>query len=280
MAEVFISDLPIIEKVTDNTLFVSDDGDQSNSVKASQLMGYIEENINLDGFGSVKSVNNNLLDNWYFGNPVNQRGQTSLTTTANYQYFIDRWLLYLKATVGEVVEDGVKISVSTGTYTSLIQRLEFANELVGKPLTISVLFGDNELLSATGIITEVTANTVFASQGNTNNTRSVRLGYTPANGVYVEFRVSAGETETIKAIKLELGGTQTLARQEGGVWVLNEIPDYAEQLARCQRYFQLFSASNKMPTALVDYRPNMRTNVSTSTIVVNGTTYHCAIAEL
>ena len=32
--------------------------------------------------------NPNLIDNWYFGNPVNQRGQTSYTGTS---YGIDRW---------------------------------------------------------------------------------------------------------------------------------------------------------------------------------------------
>ena len=40
------------------------------------------------------------------------------------------------------------------------------------------------------------------------------------------------------AAKLELGSQQTLAHQENGAWVLNEIPDYGEQLRRCQRYFQ------------------------------------------
>ena len=41
---------------------------------------------------------------------------------------------------------------------------------------------------------------------------------------------------SIKAAKLELGSQQTLAHQENGVWVLNEIPDFGEQLARCQRH--------------------------------------------
>lgn len=44
-------------------------------------------------------------------------------------------------------------------------------------------------------------------------------------------------TVTILAAKLELGSQQTLAHQDAdGNWVLNEIPDYGEQLARCQRY--------------------------------------------
>ena len=48
-----------------------------------------------------------------------------------------------------------------------------------------------------------------------------------------------GNTDmTVKAIKLELGPQQTLAHQDAnGAWVLNEIPDYGEQLRRCQRYY-------------------------------------------
>ena len=41
----------------------------------------------------------------------------------------------------------------------------------------------------------------------------------------------------VSAAKLELGDTQTLAHQdEDGNWQLNEIPNYAEELAKCQRY--------------------------------------------
>jgi len=39
---------------------------------------------------------------------------------------------------------------------------------------------------------------------------------------------------TIQAIKLELGDQQTLAHQENGVWVLNEVPDYEYELYRCK----------------------------------------------
>lgn len=48
----------------------------------------------------------------------------------------------------------------------------------------------------------------------------------------------SGNTDmTVKAVKLELGSVQTLAHQDAnGSWVLNEIPDYGEQLRRCQRY--------------------------------------------
>lgn len=50
-----------------------------------------------------------------------------------------------------------------------------------------------------------------------------------------------GTGQTFVAAKLELGTQQTLAHQENGNWVLNEIPDYGEQLRRCQRYFYAFN---------------------------------------
>lgn len=43
--------------------------------------------------------------------------------------------------------------------------------------------------------------------------------------------------QTIVAAKLELGSVQTLAHQDSGTWILNEIPNFPEQLARCQRYY-------------------------------------------
>ena len=48
----------------------------------------------------------------------------------------------------------------------------------------------------------------------------------------------------ILAAKLELGSTQTLAHKEGDKWVLNEIPDYGEQLRRCQRYYFVTNANH------------------------------------
>lgn len=48
--------------------------------------------------------------------------------------------------------------------------------------------------------------------------------------------------EKLVAVKVELGTEQTLAHQDSsGVWVLNEIPDYGEELTKCMRYLQIIS---------------------------------------
>ena len=64
---------------------------------------------------------------------------------------------------------------------------------------------------------------------------SVTFSTAKSNKANFGFIGSTDNSATIIAIKLELGDTQTLAHKENGVWVLNEIPDFGEQLRRCQR---------------------------------------------
>ena len=98
--------------------------------------------------------------------------------------------------------------------------------------------------------------------------------------IFVQARKGSGNLY-IKAVKLEIGSQQTLAHKDtSGNWVLNEIPDYGEQLLRCQRYFQLYSAADKRPAKAVDCRPMMRANPSQGTIAIGGTTYYYNTAEL
>lgn len=138
----------------------------------------------------------NLLDNWYFGNPVNQRGASGTISTAGY--FFDRW----KLVSGSVTINSGGI-VLNGT---IAQVLEYA---VGQTVTATVLTPDG--------VTDVTP--VYDDETKT-------------------FTVTT-QGKTIRAVKLELGSVQTLAHQDAnGAWVLNEIPDYGEQLLKCQRYLR------------------------------------------
>ncbi|MCI6177002.1 hypothetical protein MR772_10820 [bacterium] len=136
--------------------------------------------------------NPNLLDNWYFAYPVNQRNVSGTIDAVGY--FLDRWKLVSgSVTIGS---NGITLN---GT---IAQILETA---VGTDVTASAL---------------TTEGVVVASYDNNSKTISL-----------------TGTGQTFVAAKLELCSTQTLAHQENGVWVLNEIPNYGEQLARCKRYF-------------------------------------------
>ena len=208
--------------------------------------------------------NPNLLDNWYFGNPVNQRGQTSWTNPSNWQYSIDRWQV-MPSSVVALADDGITVTAD------LQQALEKNRLEFGRTYTFSVLSSDGRLGKHTFVLTS-----------DTDINIGFGFGYFVCflGGDNVWFRIY-GDGSTYKAAKLELGSQQTLAHQgANGNWVLNEIPDYGEQLRRCQRYFQLYSAADKRPAKAVDCRPVMRADPSQSTIVVNSTTYYCNTADL
>ena len=179
--------------------------------------------------------NRNLLDNWYFLDPVNQRGQLSYTSALNYAYSIDRWISYRVGTVTEVQAGGVSITASSSGYAALLQRMDLdKSSLVGQILTISALAGDGTLLSASGVVPASDEDAVIATANN--SLYSVYFRWNSTNGLFVELRVPSG-TVTFVAAKLELGSQQTLAHQdEDGNWTLNDIPDYGEELAKCQRY--------------------------------------------
>lgn len=146
-----------------------------------------------DAVGLAPQLSNpNLLDNWYFAYPVNQRNVSGTIDAVGY--FLDRWKLVSgSVTIGS---NGITLN---GT---IVQILETA---VGTDVTASAL---------------TTEGVVVASYDNNSKTFSL-----------------TGTGQTFVAAKLELGSQQTLAHQDtDGNWVLNEIPDYGEQLRRCQRY--------------------------------------------
>ena len=225
-----------------------------------------------DGLNIARGVSNpNLLDNWYFVNPVNQRGQTSYTGTG---YGLDRWRQLYDSTYC-LIKDG---------YVSFYgldfgQMIETKTIPLNIPLTYSVLTAEGILGSITFQFDGTQNQTVFGPIGETKF--KANFIYNWGNTYTPFFLQTEGNVINVVAMKLELGSQQTLAHQdENGNWVLNEIPDYGEQLARCQRYFQLYSASDKRPAKAVDCRPVMRADPSQGTIVIGSTTYYYNTAEL
>lgn len=174
--------------------------------------------------------NPNLLDNWFFGNPVNQRGQAEYTGGG---YTIDRWRIGHDGTFTVNVSDtGVSlVSGNDGSWKNFSESIETSKLIAGRTYTFSFLAevnggvrqvyisdygsvfdGDKGLYTLTFVAKETTRNQDFGIQTN------------------------VGKTSIPIAAKLELGDTQTLAHKEGDKWILNEIPDYGEQLRRCTYY--------------------------------------------
>lgn len=194
--------------------------------------------------------NKNLLDNWYFVGggsqlgagvfPINQRGQTSYSATG---YKIDRWSLQ-RGSIS--LQDGGMLCTSpTDNTFRFDQRLPYGTikDLLGKTCTLSALVNDT-LCVYTTTVSEAELTKSFVVDGVDC---SLDLNFVAAWGTVarpVQFFVGSGKSAVLKAVKLELGSYQTLAHNEGTEenpnWVLNEIPDYGEELAKCQRYYIKF----------------------------------------
>ena len=197
-----------------------------NMSSAFAITGIVAKSDDEDDKKDLYYSNPNLLDNWYFGNPVNQRGQTSWTNPSNIQYAIDRWQITPSSVIA-LVDDGI-------TVTAEIQQGLEKNRLeLGRTYTFSVLSSDRRLEKHTFVLaSDMTTIRVNFGFG-------IFVCYLSGDNVWIQIY---GDGSTYKAVKLELGTQQTLAHQDvDGNWVLNEIPDYGEQLRRCQRYFVNFN---------------------------------------
>jgi len=174
--------------------------------------------------------NPNLLDNPWF--TVNQRGFTSSTET-NAVQTVDRWYINNGAGGTTSVEtDGcIKLNANSGSgYISHEQRVPY--DLTGKVVTVSIMLKNGTIISATGTApTRNTSYQMFARNADVPG-MELRCTATPAGvgyGITTQIVVYQGESFEIKAYKLEFGSVSTLA---------NDVPpNYAEELAKCQRYF-------------------------------------------
>lgn len=210
--------------------------------------------------GQVTLSNSNLLRNWYFAGsgggvgefPVNQRGQTSYTGSG---FTVDGWYARNSMTVG-VQSDGIHLSFPSGSTTlkGLNQTFTaFQNYLVGKTVTVSVLvkdfvsFGSTSypkfgLYSGNSIGVHSSAKLTGVIDGNGLFTATGTLGSNLLDYSNLNFTVCYANqysgSLTVVAAKMELGTQQTLAHLEAGEWVVNEIPNYWDELSKCQRYLK------------------------------------------
>lgn len=174
--------------------------------------------------------NPNLLDNWYFGNPVNQRGKTEYTAAG---YTVDRWRTGYDGTFTVNVSDtGVSlVSGNDGSWKNFSETIETSKLIVGRTYTFSFLAEDNG-----GVRQIYISDYGSAFDGDKGLYTLTFVAKKTTRNQDFGIQTNVGKTSIPIAAKLELGDTQTLAHKENGVWVLNEIPDFGEQLRRCTYY--------------------------------------------
>lgn len=246
-------------------------------------------------------TNPNLLDNWFFGRPVNQRdgyipkdifvkvyndvtctdyagpvnyypllikesngnfkynigsnffyikAEDTVSGYANVGYTVDRWKLDIDIGTVAVESDGIVLDGgSTGCTLYELQEPALLSMLEGQILTFSAMY---TILSQTGspggfgttVSGSYVARCIFGGSVGVKNVAS-GSAVMPTNLQSVSwFYIPAGCKIKIHAVKVELGGTQTLAHKENGAWVMNEIPDFGDQLRRCMYYAEKIEDGN------------------------------------
>lgn len=242
--------------------------------KQPKLRGSAGQVVGFGADGGAVAVrgwsNPNLLDNWYFQDPVNQRGQTSYENTT---YTIDRWLATGNGQTVSLTDEGLKIAFkdNANEYCNISERFENYQQYAGKTFTASALIRNPD-----GNMVKLTVKPTPTGNGagpwsSPDPPASDDWILITGTGVFSEtptglsfmlytFNPKQETTVFVKAMKLELGSQQTLAHQDAaGNWVLNDIPNKVEETKKCQRYQKVFSWGTRNFTAFYGFTTSATT---------------------
>ena len=254
----YISDLEQ-GTIQDSTLFVTDNGENTNSATAADVVNFAKEKIlpEANSYADTKKSeaveeskeyvngvvsNENLLINWDFTNPVNQRGQTTYhNESASYIYTIDRWRL--KYGTVNLNTNGIEFINSKSAKTAVLGQVtaEYSG-IEGNPLTFSAII-NNELYTLNINLGWVFPSSGSTALGNTTTSENMTMYVYARNDkrvevqFYVASTVSINTSFTIEKCKLELGTISTLD---------NSSPqNYDEELIKCYGFYQKTPINNR-----------------------------------
>ena len=177
----------------------------------------------------------NLLHNWHFAKPINQRGEAEYKEVG---YTIDRWYSNSESLTVKPTEEGLLLSAADNS-ARLSQYIQIPPSAAGKECVLSLLMKDPSSIS-------VTIDNPFSIHAS-GMSRLAEFSFTPTEGVETikisirpqkAYDSSVAEV-TLIAAKLEIGSIQTLAHEKGFdalgslYWELNETPDYHEEFMKC-----------------------------------------------
>lgn len=187
---------------------------------------------------NIKS-NPNLIENWYFANPLNLRGQNYYFDVNQQITTIDNWRLDRGASL-EVLDGYIRFTRKLSTTSPFFIILNYDNQYLikkinvipNKPYTLSFLYSCSQNIVA-GV--EYSSQYKYKSVPESENISLFSATYTfPSNSLeHMGFRISKSDNLpedynyyiNIYAIKFEQGETQTLAYQNSnGEYILNDTP--------------------------------------------------------
>jgi hypothetical protein len=253
---------------------------QERGLTTEQFKAKFDEGLNgfVTWFNTVHKTefeahiaNRNLLHNWDFRNPVNQRGQSSYSVTASGIVSVDRWNIVSDgASVTQLTLNSKSVTVSAGSIAGHIRQdmnnpfseeatIVFSIRLISGSCTLRVR-GSSWVTYGQG---------AFSSPGIHSVAATIPQGET-----LLRFQIlpDLNSSITFDLVKAEVGSTSTL---------INDPPaDYGEQLALCKRYFRLWKTAEARTAALQEVGLMRLENPTLGTINIGGTTYYYASADL
>lgn len=181
----------------------------------------------------------NLLDNWYFVDPVNSRGLTSYTSSAsNKVYCIDRWYLEPKDGMAVTLRDGLVITQNSNS-NRICQKLP--KLLHNLSYTLSVYTNAAQAPNPLRFYGGTSKTEGILSYNSSTNT----IAITPTTNMVLYF------------VKLEIGVNSTLRNKNGQ---LTAIPNKAMELNKCYYFdndaediytnYKVYEVSNEAPQHL------------------------------
>lgn len=182
-----------------------------------------------------QNVNSNMIDNWYFKNPVNRNNITSITGTEQWVMPIDRWFSVRATTT--LTADGLSVRTQSGLstdYCALMQRIKY--NYSATQYTVSAIV-DGEIHYATLMSPDGSDQYAINISPFVNG---IAFGLQTINGGYMSIYIYVQSTtaKVIKAVKCELGSIQTLAHKDSsGKVILNDPPsNYELEYVKCVQY--------------------------------------------
>ena len=203
-----------------------------------QLPSYYAKQSDMDDVMTLKDrpVDNNLLINTNFADPVAQRG-TSFESQVAEAYTIDRWAAQRVAVVVDNDNGVVKVSAdTTGTFSGIFyQKMDIPlRELRGKYLTVSFETVETGVLSFTELLPSTLGSVILDSEG---------IQFTDGNGhiCYADLLCDVGSYLTVRFI-LDPSAVLSFkwAKAEIGKKATPHIPkSWWQEYLLCSRYFKI-----------------------------------------
>ena len=178
-----------------------------------------------------------LLRNWLFCDdgefPINQRGNTVYTGAGPT---IDGWMLTGGTLELRALSGMLGLTAPENQYCDFYQIVDDSDLApTGGVFSFSLminggLYSGHANLAAAGIGNEVVVYEDNRLQLVLENLSSAKIKVT--------IRMFAGKSANLIAAKLEMGYKSTLAIRDGySTYLLDPLPDYGEEMAKCQRYY-------------------------------------------